>query len=278
MRSRTTTQPNRPTTRVTLKPLARNARYPGFERFSAATRLTVRITASASPENRLPRLAPSPVSRPSPVAQRRSISAQSAGDEHDITFPDSFSTHRNAGMSSFEPSRIPAWLAPVCELRSVSHSASRCVSLVRHRCISGTTPSRIARASTGNASPSISRNTIPGSEVRTWPPCRRATRLITRSMYVSSSLTPRITSITTLAAAITSAAASAQPNESTWIELLSTFDAISSTTASSTSTSTKLSASVNGSRNAAITGASTALRIAMIAAAINASPTPLTAT
>ncbi len=30
-------------------------------------------------------------------------------------------------MSSFDPSRIPAWLAPVCEERSVSHSARRCV-------------------------------------------------------------------------------------------------------------------------------------------------------
>ena len=37
----------------------------------------------------------------------------------------SFSTQRNAGMSSFDPSRIPAWLAPVCDERSVSHSASR---------------------------------------------------------------------------------------------------------------------------------------------------------
>ena len=39
--------------------------------------------------------------------------------------PCSFSTQRNAGMSSFEPSRMPAWLAPVCDDRSVSHSASR---------------------------------------------------------------------------------------------------------------------------------------------------------
>ena len=36
--------------------------------------------------------------------------------------PVSFSTQRNAGMCSFEPSRIPDWLAPVCEERSVSHS------------------------------------------------------------------------------------------------------------------------------------------------------------
>ena len=48
----------------------------------------------------------------------------------------SFSTQRNAGMSSFEPSRIPAWDAPVCDERSVSHSASACAAgrePARHR-------------------------------------------------------------------------------------------------------------------------------------------------
>ncbi len=59
-----------------------------------------------------------------PVERRRSISAQSGGAEQVIIVPVSFSTQRNAGMSSFEPSRIPAWLAPVCEERSVSHSVS----------------------------------------------------------------------------------------------------------------------------------------------------------
>ena len=39
--------------------------------------------------------------------------------------PFSFSTQRKAGMSSLEPSRIPAWLAPVWDERSVSHSARR---------------------------------------------------------------------------------------------------------------------------------------------------------
>ena len=53
-------------------------------------------------------------------------------------------------------------------------------------------------------------------------------------------------------AEITSAARSAQPNESTLIELGSIFDASSSTTASRTSTSTKLRASVNGNRSAAM--------------------------
>ena len=43
-----------------------------------------------------------------PVACRRSISAQSGGAEHVIIVPVSFSTQRNAEMSSFEPRRIPA--------------------------------------------------------------------------------------------------------------------------------------------------------------------------
>ena len=59
------------------------------------------------------------------MAWRRSISAQSSGAEQAIIRPVSFSTQRNAGMSWFEPSRMPAWLAPVCDDRSVSHSISR---------------------------------------------------------------------------------------------------------------------------------------------------------
>jgi hypothetical protein len=60
-----------------------------------------------------------------PLARRASISAQSDGDEHAITRPVAFSTQRKAGMSWLEPSRMPAWLAPVCEERSVSHSIRR---------------------------------------------------------------------------------------------------------------------------------------------------------
>ena len=101
-----------------------------------------------------------------PVARRRSISAQSGGAEHVIIVAVSFSTQRNAAMSSLEPSRIPAWLAPVCEERSVSHSARRCVSSASQRAMFGALPSRIARRSTGSASPSISRKTIPGTSVR----------------------------------------------------------------------------------------------------------------
>ena len=50
-----------------------------------------------------------------PVEQRCSISAQSLGEEHETTRPVAFSTQRKAGMFSLEPSRIPAWLAPVCD-------------------------------------------------------------------------------------------------------------------------------------------------------------------
>ena len=40
----------------------------------------------------------------------------------------------------------------------------------------GALPSRIARRSTGSASPSISRKTIPGTSVLAMMPCRRAIR------------------------------------------------------------------------------------------------------
>src|ERR1700733_6622444 len=50
------------------------------------------------------------MSSPLPFASRRSISAQSSGEEQLMTFPVAFSTQRKAGMSSLEPSRIPAWL------------------------------------------------------------------------------------------------------------------------------------------------------------------------
>ena len=148
-----------------------------------------------------------------PDERRRSISAQSGGAEHVISVAVSFSTQRNAGMSSFDPSRIPAWLAPVCEERSVSHSVRTCVSSASQRAMVGALPSRIARRSTGSASPSISRNTIPGTSVLAMMPCRRAIRCAIRIDDMSSE--PRSTASTTLTAATTSEASSAQPKPST---------------------------------------------------------------
>ena len=92
------------------------------------------------------------------------------------------STQRNAGMSSFDPSRIPAWLAPVCEERSGSHSTSRWLPSSIHRASVGAAPSRIARCSTGRASPSISRKIRPGTSVTVTPPWRLAMRRDIRSM------------------------------------------------------------------------------------------------
>src|SRR5262249_41467313 len=50
------------------------------------------------------------------------------------------------------------------------------------RATSGAPPPRLARGRTGSATRSISRNTTPGPSVRSPPPCRRATRRITRRL------------------------------------------------------------------------------------------------
>ena len=110
------------------------------------------------------------------------------------------------------------------------------------------------------------------------PPWRRAIRWTTRSVYVSSSFVPKITSSTTLTAATTSAASSAQPKESTTKVLSSTRDASTSTRASSNRTSTKPSASMNGRRSAARTGGSTAFSTAITAATTNAPAVPAMST
>ena len=233
-------------------------------------RLTVRMTWSASPESRLPRLAPPSTSSPCPEAWRRSISAQSAGPEHARRVAVSFSTQRNAGISSFEPSRIPACDAPVCEERSVSHSASRYVPSASQRAIVGALPSRIARCSTGSASPSISRNTIPGASVLTRSPERRAIRWMTRNVKVSSSLVPKSASSATATPDATSATRSAEPNESTEKSPSVMRSAASSMSASSTSTSTNPTRSVSGRRSAATSGGRIAFRMPITAVASRA--------
>ena len=148
-------------------------------------------------------------------------------------------------MSSFEPSRIPAWLAPVCEERSVSHSVSLYESSATQRAMFGALPSRIARRSTGSASPSISRKTIPGTSVLAMMPCRRAIRWAMRIGVVSS--VPRMTASTTLTAATTSAASNAQPKLSTVSTPSVTRAAATRISASAIRTSRKPRTSVNGS-------------------------------
>lgn len=154
---------------------------------------------------------------PRPLASRRSISAQSPGAEQLIIRPVSFSTQRNAGMPSLEPSRIPAWLAPVWEERSVSHSVRSYPSSASQRARFGALPLRIANWSTGSARPSISSMISPGSELSICVPWRLATRRVTRIVNSSSSLVPRMTVMTIMAAATTSDESSASPKESTRI-------------------------------------------------------------
>jgi hypothetical protein len=79
----------------------------------------------------------------------------------------------------------------------------------------GALPARIARWSTGSASPSISRKTIPGASVRTRSPERRAIRCVTRNVYVSSSFVPNRVSRPTPTADATSATTSADQNDQT---------------------------------------------------------------
>ena len=203
-----------------------------------------------------------------PVPSRRSISAQSCGAEQVISVAVSFSTQRKAEMSSFEPSKIPAWLAPVCEDRSVSHSASRCEPSAIQRAMVGAFPSRIARRSTGSASPSISRKTIPGTSVAAMIPWRFAIRCAIRIDELSS--VPKATASTTLTAATTSAARSAQPKLSTLSTPSVTSAAMRRMTASAINTSKKPRTSVSGSRSAASTGGITAFNAATTAATTSA--------
>ena len=175
-------------------------------------------------------------------------------------------------MSSLEPSRIPAWLAPVCEERSVSHSVSRYASSASQRAIVGALPSRIARCSTGSASPSISRKTMPGTPVSAMMPWRRPIRRAMRIEDVSS--VPRRTAMTTLTAATMSEVSSAQPKPST----VSTPSVRASVRrrmpASANSTSRKPRTSVSGNRSAASTGGMTAFSTATSAATSSAPQKP----
>ena len=179
-------------------------------------------------------------------------------------------------MSSFDPSRIPAWLAPVWEERSVSHSTRWCDPSWSQRPISGALPFRMARCSTGSARPSISRKTTPGTSVSSRSPERRAMRWITLNVYVSSSFVPRTMSSTTPIAAAASATPSADQNESTVRSPSVIASAASSISASTTSTSRNPSSAMNGRRSAATAGGRTAFSAAITAAATSAEPKFLT--
>ena len=65
--------------------------------------------------------------------------------------PLSFSYQRKAGMSALDPSRMPAWDAPVCEDQPVVHGVSAWLPSATHLAMVGALPSRMARCRTGCA-------------------------------------------------------------------------------------------------------------------------------
>ena len=179
-------------------------------------------------------------------------------------------------MSSFDPSRIPAWLAPVCEERSVSHSASRCVSSVSQRAMVGALPSRIARAARAVRARRSRGRRSRGRRCVAMMPCRRAIRCAMRTDDMSSE--PRMTASTTLTAATTSAARSAQPKPSTVSTPSVRPVGRGRMPASANRTSTKPRTSVGGRRSAASTGGTTAFSAATTAATTSAPQKPSTLT
>src|SRR6476659_7728484 len=81
-----------------------------------------------------------------------------------INLPASLSYHRKAGIPVLSPSRIPAWLADVCDDRSGSQLINVWDPSSIQRLSVGMYPLSIAWRRIGSANPSISRNRTPGVE------------------------------------------------------------------------------------------------------------------
>ena len=81
----------------------------------------------------------------------------------------------------------------------------------------GALPSRIARAQHRQREPVDLQEEDPRDVGLPAPPCRFATRCVTRTVYASSSLVPKTTSSAVDTTAAMSAVASAQPKLSIWM-------------------------------------------------------------
>ena len=181
-------------------------------------------------------------------------------------------------MSWFEPSRIPAWLAPVCEERSGSHSSNLCEPSASHS-------RHVRRAAVTHRAPQH-RQCEPVDLEEDDPRhvgSRRPRPVFSRSAGRRGACTCRrrscekITSRTTLTAATTSAASSAHQKLSTSNESRMSLPILSAT-AFAISTRMKPSASMNGSRSAASSGGMIALMAATTAAIARAPPVATTST
>ena len=164
MNSRIISATKRMNTRVKLLGLENTENHARLYSFlTSRILLIVKITLSVSPEKRLDLLAPSFTSSPLPSEILSSIIWTCLGLEHCIIrLSFSFSIHLNAVMSSLLPCRIPAWLAPVCEDRSVSHCLRIWVLSSIIDLTVGISPLSMASHSTSWASPSISTIIRPG--------------------------------------------------------------------------------------------------------------------
>ena len=137
--------------------------------------------------------------------------------------------------------------------------------------IVGALPSRIARRSTGSASPSISKDD-PGTWVSAMTPCRRAMRCAMRSEYVSSE--PTRTASPTLTAATTRDARAPSRSRRHGGSRRSARRSGEGWPRRRAGRSTKPSTSVSGNRRAASTGGMTAFNAAAIAATSSAPQKP----
>ena len=148
------------------------------------------------------------------MERRRTISAASLGLLETMRCWRSRSYQRNAGIPSFVPWRIPAWLPEVIDGSIASHWESRWLPSRIQPAIVLTEPARTRAARIGWARPSIWMITSPG--LSDFGADRLAMRLETkRPKYDPSRSTPRIAVSSVLKAANTNDPIRAEKNPST---------------------------------------------------------------
>ena len=153
--------------------------------------LMVAYAVGASPVKRLLTETPSSTSSPRPSECLASIAAASAGLFATYTRPSARSTHRNAGIPSMVPCRMPIWLAGVVAGSLGFHSAIRCEPVRIHRPRVGSVPARTPHSSTGNGTPSAWMKTMPGTSA-SGSSAGRLRRAPRRSPAVTASSVPAV--------------------------------------------------------------------------------------
>ena len=137
-------------------------------------RLIVIAVRRASPEKRLDTRDAVVGEQSLPVLARASMMAASAGRFATSTRPSSRSYHRNAGMPSMAPCRMPSWLAGVVQGSCGVHSSRPCVPSRSQRLMVGRFPACRAHRRTGIGTPSSWTKSTPSTSasasLRPMPP------------------------------------------------------------------------------------------------------------